>query len=61
MARSRLAAAKLPVPESVELKPKKDWKILGKPRMLVDAPDITQGKANVWDRHRAARNALRER
>ncbi len=39
------AAAKLPVPEKVVLKPAKDFKIIGKPTRRIDAPDKVNGKA----------------
>ena len=38
-------AARLPVPEQVALKPKTQFRILGKPRSGIDVPDITHGRA----------------
>lgn len=38
-------AAELPVPEKPRLKEPGEWKILGKPRALVDVGDMVQGKA----------------
>jgi isoquinoline 1-oxidoreductase beta subunit len=39
------AAAKLPVPEKVELKPAKDWKVIGKPMRRLDSAEKVNGKA----------------
>lgn len=39
------AAAKLPVPEKVELKPVKDFKLIGKPTKRIDSADKVTGKA----------------
>jgi isoquinoline 1-oxidoreductase beta subunit len=39
------AAAKLPVPEKVELKPAKDFTIIGKPTRRIDSPEKVNGKA----------------
>jgi len=39
------AAAKLPVPEKVELKAAKDFRIIGKPTRRIDSPEKVNGKA----------------
>jgi isoquinoline 1-oxidoreductase beta subunit len=39
------AAAKLPVPEKVELKPAKDCKLIGKPTRRIDSSEKVNGKA----------------
>src|SRR5688500_18820759 len=39
------AAGKLPVPEKVELKPAKDFKLIGKPTRRLDSADKVSGKA----------------
>ena len=39
------AASKLPVPEKVELKPAKDFKLIGKPTRRLDSADKVNGKA----------------
>src|SRR5688572_14503786 len=39
------AAAKLPVPEKVELKPAKDFKLIGKPTRRLDSLEKVNGKA----------------
>lgn len=39
------AAAKLPVPEKVTLKPASEFKVIGKPTKRIDAPDKVNGKA----------------
>jgi len=39
------AAQQLPSPESVELKPKKEWKLIGKPMRRLDTPEKITGKA----------------
>ncbi|HXN81549.1 MAG TPA: xanthine dehydrogenase family protein molybdopterin-binding subunit [Myxococcales bacterium] len=40
-----LAAQALPPPDSVKLKDKKDWKVLGKPTRRLDTPEKIDGKA----------------
>src|SRR5260370_3743742 len=39
------AAQRLSPPASVELKPKKDWKLIGKPMRRLDTPEKITGKA----------------
>lgn len=39
------AAANLPVPDAPELKSPEDYKIIGKPTLMIDVPAITCGKA----------------